>query len=177
VVAYHYCDYAEERTLLPRNIFKSLLHQIFRRVALDESVECIIFKTFEEGSRTPDPQELVDLIEVLSRKFDTVYILLDGIDECEKENKTEILHAINRLAACEEPCIKIIVSCRQEAQIVMALKQFPFILLSEVHQLEDIRSYVVGEVTSRQASGDLYIRNLQLEQLVVLTLVSKARGM
>ncbi len=82
-----------------------------------------------------------------------------------------------RLSGFGQSCIKIIVASREQAAIVRALKSYPYISLSEACHEKDIQNFVVEQVASRRASGELHFRNPKLEDFIVSNLVSRSRGM
>jgi hypothetical protein len=177
VVAYHYCDYATEATLLTSNILGTLLRQLLRNTNIGDDIDASIDKLYDDGARSPPSSELADLLETVSRRFKATHLVLDGIDECDNDNVDELLGIITRLSSSDKSCIKIIVASRDESSIVKALKGRACVSLAEGRHEEDIKNFVTEQVALRRSLGDLHIKNPKLEDLVISQLVSKSGGM
>lgn len=144
---------------------------------MDDEIEDCILKLYEDGIRSPPSDELVEFLEYVSRKFIVTHLILDGFDECENEGKAELLRIITRLAAFKQSCVKIIVASREEVLTARALKEWPCIFLAEASMEKDIQNFVIDQVASRRASGELLLQNSKLEGVITSELVSKSRGM
>ena len=96
VVAFHYCDYADEVTLQVNNILGTLLHQMLRKTSIDDEIEALIVKTDEDEIRSPSSSELTELLETVSRRFETAIVILDGLDECDSENKEDLVGIVKK---------------------------------------------------------------------------------
>lgn len=116
---------------------------------------------------------LLAILEYLPRSF----IIIDGLDECYKSVTENILGVVTSLTACPTSIIKFFISSRDDNRISEPLKMYPVIQLSASLLASDMRTYVTGAVGYRIRSGDLILRNSELEILIVTELTNKAQGM
>lgn len=105
------------------------------------------------------------------------HIVLDGLDECERQPRHDALSFLNRLSMLGNASIHICVSCRDEDQLLRSLNSYPLIQLTATALESDIKSFIQGSVRGRIESGQLTIRNLDLEHQIVQELVKKSHGM
>ena len=105
------------------------------------------------------------------------YIVIDGLDECEKQVRQEVLNILKRISALKNASIRKFVSCRDEDELLRSLQLYPRIQLTAEALGGDIKSFVEGSVRSRIETGQLKIQNPELEHYIVQELVKKAHGM
>ena len=176
-IVYYYCDYAELRSLQTHRILGTILKQLIPEDEVSSEMEAKILSVYKAGTRIPEPSELVDLVCSLVQLWPVVYIVLDGLDECEKWPRQDILRFLDRLATLANAVVHIFVSCRDEDQLLRSLKAYSHIQLTSVALETDIKSFVEGSVRARIVSRQLTIRNPELEHQIVRELVQKSHGM
>lgn len=174
---YYYCDYADQRTLQTDRILGTLLKQLLAEDHIPQDIEPQILRAYADGQRTPGTHEIEDLICSLMQLHPLAYIVLDGLDECEKQPKLDILSLLKRLSMLKKTFVRTLVSCRDEDQVLRSLDSYSRIQLTATALESDIKSFVEGSVRSRVESGQLKIRDPGLEHQIVRELVSKAHGM
>lgn len=105
-LAYYYCEYRLPDTQILSNILGSLIRQICARS--DEAFEELDIFYSERNEKTrvpvlPTPKELEKLIRSLSTLFESVMIIIDGLDEISvPEERSKVL---------KEPCL-VAFTCR-----------------------------------------------------------------
>ncbi|KAL8723847.1 MAG: hypothetical protein Q9181_007140, partial [Wetmoreana brouardii] len=90
-VAFYYCDYKDIGTQIPRNILGSLAKQIARQDEQSFQVLRTFYQQHRQSSRSSadyDPFELSALITRMTTFFETTMIVVDALDECEKDTRT-----------------------------------------------------------------------------------------
>ena len=120
---------------------------------------------------------MVDLVCSLMQLHPVTYIIIDGLDECEKQARQEVLNILKRISALSSVSVLTYFSCRDEDELLRSLHQYPRIHLRAEALDCDIKSFVEGSVRSRIESGRLKIQNPKLENHIVQELVQKAQGM
>ena len=120
---------------------------------------------------------MMDLVCSLMQLHPLVYIVLDGLDECERESRQDILNFFKRLTTYEKVSVRTLVCCRDEDQLLRSLSSDHRIQLTTTALGSDIESFVRGSVRYRIESGQLTVRDPDLEQEIVRELVSKAHEM
>ena len=105
------------------------------------------------------------------------YFVLDGLDECEKQPRQEMLNILKRISALKNASVRTFITCRDEDELLRSLHLYPRIQLTGETLGGDIKFFVEGSVRSRIESGQLKIRNPELEHHIVQELMKKAHGM
>ena len=173
---YYYCDFADQRTLHTDRILGTVLKQLLPEGRFPEEIEPQILQAYRHG-RTPGTQEIGDLVCSLMQLHPLTYIVIDGLDECEKQARQESLDILKRILVLGSTSIRTFVTCRDEDELLRSLHQYPRIQLTAEALVGDIKSFVEGSVRSRIESGQLKIQNPELEHHIVQELVKKADGL
>ena len=129
----------------------------------------------EEAKKQSPPQtisRLLDLVRRAAPRFMRVYLVLDGLDEC--ENRSELLELLPTLAS--DDGFHVFVASRQEVDIEEALPNADVISLDlqtdDVHS--DIKLHINHELENRRQLARL---PKELKDEIQETLESKASGM
>lgn len=181
-VAYFFCTYQDERTHDTACILSSLATQLARQ---NETAFQILEKRRKEltsrGRRIENlgSKTLVDVLLEMSALFDHVFLIIDGLDEC-SSNTTGVLKDLKSLASPRQSQHRSTISTallsRDEVQIRHFLgREFQHIDV-EAHT-EDIQLYVAAELTARQESMQLRIKDVTLRDHIITELVDGAKGM
>lgn len=176
-IVYYYCDYADHRSLQTNRILGTILKQLIPENEAWDEIEPKILRAYKDGTRIPETSELVELICSLMKLQPKVYIILDGLDECERSPKQDILSFLERLATLANASVHTFVSCRDEDQLTRSLNSYSRVRLTAAALETDIKSFVEGSVRARIVSRQLTIRNSDLEHLIVRELIQKSHGM
>ena len=176
-VIYYYCDYADQRTLHLGHVLGSLLKQLLIDQQVPEHIETQLLQVYTGGSRSPSENSLDDILRSVVALRPKLYVVFDGLDECENPIWKAVLKSLERLGAEGRCRVKIFITCVEEGSVSHHLASHACIHLSPQATTEDIRSFITSSVRSRIESGDLKIRNPKLEQDIISGLASRANGM
>lgn len=158
------------------HVMGSLVKQVLEHLDVDqfgENFECPYeasrdFPTHDEGIRY--------LLDLLSR-YSITYIILDGIDELDAPNQTQVLALIDCLISRTPRTIKIFVTSRtEEFRVKESLKLYPAIHLSSELVDNDIAAFVKDEINQIRAPHPLAFDH-ELRDEVTQVLVEGAKGM
>lgn len=174
---YYYCDYADQRTLQTDRILGTLLKQLLAEDHIPQNIEPQILRAYGDGQRTPGTHEIEDLVCSLMQLHPLAYVVLDGLDECDKQPRRDILNFLKRLSMLGKATVRNFVSCRDEDQLLRSLHSYPRIQLTAAALEADIKLFVEDSVRSRIESRQLKIRDPGLEHQISRELVNKAHGM
>ncbi|KAL9035547.1 MAG: hypothetical protein Q9180_004806, partial [Flavoplaca navasiana] len=177
VIAYHYCDYANRKTLQAETILGTILKQFLVNGHIPEELEKKFPRGYGEDAHTLDVGDLSDLLCVAIRRFPLAFIVIDGLDECEKASRKVVLDLLHRLQKPEKSTVKTFISCRQEDQILRSFEGVLMVQMTASALKDDIQLFVADSVSSRIESGELRVRNPDLAQEITDELVNKAQGM
>lgn len=98
MVTYYYCDYSEKKTLDAVEIFGNLARQLLSATKITDQIERKIMSFYEDGSRTPDALEVLNILMDAVSLHKVVYLVLDGLDECHGNDRVSLLSGIQSLA-------------------------------------------------------------------------------
>ena len=174
---YYYCDYADQRTLHLGHVLGSLLKQLLINQQVPEHIETQLLQVYAGGSRSASENALSDIFYSVVALRPQLYVVFDGLDECENSIWKAILRNLERLGVMGRCRVKIFVTCVEEGSVSHHLAGHASIQLSPEATTEDIKSFITSSVRSRIVSGELKIRNPKLEQDITSGLVSRANGM
>jgi hypothetical protein len=176
-IAYYYCDFSDSKSLQTCNILGVIVRQLLEKIVIPDDLEEQIYCYYRHGTRTPTDSELVATLTSISKQFSKVFIFIDGLDECGKEEQSTILSMVHQLSQSRFPTVKVLITSREEAVISASLKGLPCLRISSENISLDISSFVEKTVKSIIRSGDLIIRDPSLESDIISALVDGAQGM
>ncbi|RFN46021.1 ankyrin repeat protein [Fusarium flagelliforme] len=176
-VAFFFCDYKNEATQSPVNILGSIAYQIaLQKDEAFEELNNYYQELHPERSLTqsPDTDELRATISRMSKQFDHLYIIIDGVDECRDEVE-DVAAAVHDLAEFSDYNSTALFS-RDEAEIEAALDgDFRHVAISARN--EDIEKYIRAEMMLRESNGRLVVKDLTVKDKIEEQLVRRAKGM
>ncbi|MCJ1432343.1 hypothetical protein MMC27_001699 [Xylographa pallens] len=176
--AYFYCSYKNVDSQRPTNILGSLIVQLAH---LNPGAFQEVWEYYENcslnGGRPDRPNEatLCKLLKSISRKFDEVTIVIDGLDECGSAAETfevdrpQFVLTLATLHNATFHNIRLLILSRDEVDIRAGLRDFPSISIAA--KLEDLRRYV------DTMSSKLKVKDQVLRHEMIETLANGAEGM
>ena len=175
-VAYYYCDYKKAKSRDLASILASLAGQLAR-----QNEECLqslqkYFKPDIDPSlpqSLPTEQQLLMLILEMAVKFDEIYIVIDGVDECHSAG--DVADVLSQLVSSWTANIKMCILSRNERGIGPFLDDFTHVSIAA--QSSDLRLYVSTQIEERMRKRTLRIHTAGLKDKILETLVTRADGM
>jgi hypothetical protein len=171
VVAYFFFDFRNERQCMDI-MLRSIVWQLSRQSPFPYSSLCQLYKTLGNGTTLPQHKHLQGVLEDLLSERDQTYIVIDGLDEC---NKTDWKHLIEFIHSLCNPTKKLhlLFTSQPLEEFKKAFKDVAFIELGSAVSNNDIRSFIGSEVprVGNWASDDKYAKHVT-EQIV-----QKSNGM
>ncbi|KAF2188909.1 hypothetical protein K469DRAFT_748137 [Zopfia rhizophila CBS 207.26] len=122
-------------------------------------------------SEEPGITSLIPAFSVIAQLFNTVYLLVDALDET--QDQTKLVSTLKRLTDLKFGTVKILATSRREADIDALLCETPHISLSNPLVDEDIRLYI-REMLSKDYRFAEWPKSLSRE--VEAALVGGAKG-
>jgi hypothetical protein len=174
-VVFYYCSHREEQFRQLSGILRCLIGQLAR-----QNRQCMNILEEKFGSQdhtssqiwTRNDDELGIVLHKMIRRFSSISILIDGIDECNEA--TTVADALNSLVS-ESPGARIVIFSRKEAVIAPFLESF--VQMSIAAESQDLRLYVPAQIESRTRLRKLRIKDPNTKDLIIETLVNNADGM
>jgi len=183
VVAYHYCDYKDPRTLDPVTIAGTLVNGLINNVEIAGELSGLIENSFKEGRRSPDETEMLQILDLaLSSHLDfTIYILVDGVDEVDEQSRKLLFRFLEQVTKCQHSVVKLAITSRSDfASVGMTLS--PRLAKYRIHVKPssvsgDIDVFVRQTVQDFINSRDLVLRERSLKDEIIEKLTQGAKGM
>ena len=176
-ITYYYCDFSDPKSLETRIILGTIIRQLLEGIAISGELEQQMDQLYRSDTRTVPDDELVALLFAVVKHFSKIYIFIDGLDECRKEEQITILSIVNQLAQSTRPTVKILITSREEAAISTSLKGVPRLRVSADKNSADIAFFIEETVKSNIKSGALTIQDPSLEPDIISALRNGAKGM
>ena len=174
ICLYHYCDYAVVDTLLPVHIIGSLLKQRIVQ-GIEPTLEDAVARVCDNGYDGQDVHGLSLFLREAVESPVPTYIIIDGLDECAREDARSLLALLESVMATSKTSVKVLVTCRDEDETVGLISHFPQICLSESVLAADLACFVDQTVKASIEEGKLRRKSMQHE--IISQLTSKAHGM
>ncbi|KAM0798419.1 hypothetical protein BDR22DRAFT_808989 [Usnea florida] len=176
-VIYYYCDYADQRSLQLDCILGSLLKQLYLNRQIPEIIESQLLRLYAARSQSAPETALINVFCSSVTILSDMYLIFDGIDECDKAVWRTMLKIFNQLAAVRPTNVKVFITCVEEGSVVHSLNGFSQIRLSSSVTSTDIKTFVESSVRLKIEDGELRIRNPSLVKDIISELVLKANGL
>ncbi|KAH0531370.1 hypothetical protein TsFJ059_000210 [Trichoderma semiorbis] len=157
-VIHHFCTYLYTSSTTYEQILKSLLMQLLRK---DGDLVAHVYEEFVLGKKSPTVPALERLLQLLFKsisnepsKAEYVWIILDGLDECELEKQARVVSLMNQVASDRSSSgnttCKVLISSRTSSILSNCLRKKQTISLSdEKDSLEEaIRQYASQRLQS-----------------------------
>jgi len=98
-------------------------------------------------------------------------MIIDGIDECSRDNQKAVLKDLQRFCLCPTSRFKILFASRKEVYISDNLSSKPQISLDDLDEVEmDIRLYIKYKMRKLRTSDEILLQKIES------ILVGKANG-
>lgn len=178
-LAYFYCNYREEARRDPTSIFRTLVKQLClvdrKQVGgLPEPVLSIYWKQQDDGSGPPDLNHSTDLIVKLSARFSQTTIIIDALDECNRETRIDLFRMLKNILNSTTH-IRIFLTGRCDGDIHQMLDGFPSHYIEARDNTRDIKTYINAEI--ERCYQERQILDLELKSEIISALVNGANGM
>ena len=125
-----------------------------------------------------DIDECVDVILELTKDRPAI-IVIDALDVCQRETRSELLGGLDRILQESEHLVKVFVSSRRDPDIRNHFRKMPKLEIAARENSEDIENYITSELNKKVAAGK-FLNGQPSEELVAdvkAALVERAEGM
>ncbi|KAF7672905.1 hypothetical protein GT037_008856 [Alternaria burnsii] len=177
-VAFFYCDYKNTMSQDVVQILSSLASQLAR-----QHESCFqLLKDYDNKlrpqhqlRRSPEVDELTDLLRKMSDHFEDVRLIVDGLDEC-NEQAGAVASTLRSLGD-GHAVISMCFLSRDELDIRTELEAPMFEHIEIAAHTEDVEHYVRSEIEERLKKKKLRLKSRELKDEIVHQLVTRAQGM
>lgn len=176
-IVYFYCDYSNQKTLEASEIFGSFIKQLLLRAGISDEVQLKLASTYQDSISKPDSEDLLGILLLVLKTFDSVFFVLDGIDECRGNDRVELLMGIRSITKSGPAVVRFFLASRADVDLERAFSNHIHLPISTNDVTTDIVSFVNSIVDAKIQSRDLVVRNPPLARDIVDALVKGAQGM
>jgi ankyrin repeat protein len=194
--AYFYCNKQDPARRKPKEILRSMIRQLAtgpwrereKGKTIHKTVHDLWIKSQDKGISSTFAQWEACLLALVDT-YPKTTIVLDAFDECETEQRRDLLKLFTALASRHEEAnrVKIFISTRPEEDVLQHLDQYPVIRVKEKHNADDIESFVRTKIAEHsrwskmpedfqaevvqillEKSGDMFLfASLQIQHLLL----------
>lgn len=149
-LAFFYCNYRDAARRDPASILRALVKQLClysSRTQLPWPVVSL-YKTREingHQSGAPHPIESRDLIVKLSNGFLRTTIVIDALDECDRETRDHLVGVLKEIINSTQT-VRIFVTGRSDGDLRKILSSFPSHYIEAFDNQGDIATYIDSEI-------------------------------
>lgn len=157
-VTFFYCKHTDPLRSTFLSIAKSMLIQLLCK---NKSLLSYLYeKSSTSGESCLETVALAkDLLKTALKSMDNVFIIIDGLDECEREHKCAIISwfkaIIDTSAEPDSGGIRALLISQDDGEIRRLLPSVPELRIKSEDNLEDIRSYTAYKAIGLQKKFDL----------------------
>ncbi|KAN0112496.1 hypothetical protein V8E51_005447 [Hyaloscypha variabilis] len=164
VVAYHYFTYTDARSQIYDTLLKSLVLQLGRCRSSSRQVLIDAYDEADCGGRALIDEELKEHLKSLLGLFQSVYIILDALDECSE--RRDVFDFLEELHGWKIPGVRVLLSSKTMEEIQEAVATYS---VTRVHVQssvvdDDIRKHVAFQLSNNR---DLRKRWNEVERLEI----------
>ncbi|RFU25501.1 hypothetical protein B7463_g10833, partial [Scytalidium lignicola] len=138
-VIHHFCVHSYASSITYEQILRSLLLQLLRK---DGDLVAHIYEDYVLGKKSPTLQALEKLLKTLltttsheSHQNEYVWIVIDGLDECEPQKQASVVNLMNQLTSRTSSLggmiCKVLISSRSSKFLATRLRKKQVISLTE----------------------------------------------
>ncbi|KAF0328745.1 hypothetical protein GQ607_004157 [Colletotrichum asianum] len=176
-MAFFYCKRDEENRRKPRDILQSILRQLSSDIISDK---CKIHPRLrglpdelERKGKTFDFFTCKDLIREIIEDYSRTFIILDALDECDRESREELMTACDELIQGNAN-IRVFLSSRTDDDIRRHFQFRPVIEIQTKDNEDDISRFVEDKLSRDRRWGNLKPR---LRREIKQVFREKSQGM
>ncbi|KAL9581026.1 MAG: hypothetical protein Q9212_004143 [Teloschistes hypoglaucus] len=187
--AYFYCskDSAETQRADPEEIMRALLKQLSCFDAA-QPIHTAVLREYEKKRRDADEDGLdplklsfgdcKDVILELTSQSPAI-IMIDALDECDPKRRHELLQALSMTVQKSSNLVKIIISSRDDADIVCRLNSVPNVYIRSNDNGDDVDRFIEHELEKAIDDQRLLKGRVseKLKKQILLALKTRANGM
>jgi hypothetical protein len=169
-VAYFYFDFRNERQCMDI-MLRSIIWQLHGQSPLSHTALHELYKALKHG--TIQRIDLLGVLKDLLSELGQTYIIIDGLDECNKTDWKPLVQFIYSFCRPAKNALHLLFTSQPLEEFQTAFKDTPFIELGSKISNDDISSFVGSTVheVKNWASDDEYAEHVT-EQIV-----QKSNGM
>ncbi|KAJ3537024.1 hypothetical protein NM208_g6478 [Fusarium decemcellulare] len=175
-MVFFYPRFDDMDSLKSETILRSLARQAIESAAVvDDTLPFLNTLASSYGFSIPN---FTQLMTMAAQKIDTLHIIIDGLDECEKSERNQLLGALSSLTNLDSR-FQLFLASRDtlSTEIQKAFHSLNHISMSCSSARSDISNFVTSEIERLSNSEDLLVGDEGLKSDIEEALIKHADGM
>ena len=170
IVAYFFCRYEDRESLRSETVIRSITRQVLQSIAID-------FENLEYQEHESDKDQCLSLLQSIPSSDNPLYILVDGLDECEDIEARHILGFLHRVNLIPHD-IRIFYTSRPNLAPEVFGVLPPKHKISMAESAGEIATYIRSTLIDRLETGQLVLGEPEaMITNITECLENKAQGM
>ncbi|KAH8812078.1 hypothetical protein F5884DRAFT_831783 [Xylogone sp. PMI_703] len=173
-VAYFFSRFDDQESLNAEAIVRCIIKQLLGSADLPKEIE----SQLERLNSLSGCGALSELLRTTTRQFKALYIVIDGVDECEKQERDELFWILSSLISIDNVA-RIFIASRDSlfGEIQKRFDVFEQCSMGNVLAQGDITTFIEGTIQDRIENQDLNVGDNGLIEEIKQALVCGAEGM
>ena len=174
IILYYFCDYKDQKTQSTRKVIETMLADICRQSTKALAFMTDLSRRYRDVGSSCSFAALFEAFQKCLLMESRTYVVVDALDEC--NDRVELIARLLS-AASTVPSLGLLMTSREEHDILESMVGLPHLSLGASDMADDIETYVTSELRRLLASKRLKLRDASLADKIRTTLTSKADGM
>ncbi|RKL38038.1 hypothetical protein BFJ72_g7500 [Fusarium proliferatum] len=177
-LAFFYCKRDEENRRNPKDILSSILRQLSTPMTEDEAQRIhIAIKDLPNRlalkGTTINVSTCENVIRTLVEDYPKTTIILDALDECDRDTREELMTVLNNLTNASSK-LRLFISSRHDEDILRHFRVVPIIEMQATDNEEDIACFVEHKLFQDSRWSDI---SVEIQDEVKTVFHEKSQGM
>ncbi|KAK1655916.1 hypothetical protein BDP81DRAFT_456712 [Colletotrichum phormii] len=171
-IAYTYCNFKDTERQDCHDLLSSLAKQLAQSLSTIPPRLEELYSTHQKRNTFRSKQETIEMLQTIASCYDRVFVVIDALDECERNARLDFLPEVFRLQQVSQ--VNIFATIRDIPEIIQAAEFANSIAVEIRATEEDVMRYVSGRMTHMQS----FVRgNLDMQKEIRKVIVMKVNGM
>ncbi|KAI8675457.1 hypothetical protein NCS57_00446900 [Fusarium keratoplasticum] len=146
-LAYFYCDRNQEDHQQPSRVLQSLVRQLAAKTT-DELIMSFVVDVYDERKSTGfamsqlTVQECRDLVVKMLSRYSQTTIVIDGLDECNKETRHILMDALEEFLNSSSHPVKIFIASRNDGDLKARYESGQHLEIQATDNQQDIEQFI-----------------------------------
>jgi hypothetical protein len=174
---YFFCRFNDKVSILADTVLRSLLRQCLDVNSLPKDIESDLVNLLRQT--WVDSSALCGILKCAISRYHTVYMIIDGIDECDTSQRSIVLKSLSKLINSSAGIVKLVVASRNTAvrPLTASSTRILDINIRQKQFQEDVGTFIDETLALRIDDHTLHVGDPHVVIEVREALLSGAKGM
>jgi ATP/maltotriose-dependent transcriptional regulator MalT len=174
---YFFCRFNDKASILADTILRSLLRQCLDASSLPTDIESDLVNLLRQT--WVDSSALCSILKSAISRYHTVYMIIDGIDECDTSQRSIVFKGLSKLINSSAGIVKLVVASRNTVArpLTTSSTRILDINIRQKQFQEDVSTFIDETLALRIDDDALHVGDPHVVIEVREALLSGAKGM